>query len=97
MGYSPAINTNLGLLKRMLVERGTEADHTLIKNVIFNPKLTKRRASEQVKMLLTLPNMERFYRQYEVGERMPFDYLRSYSSKKAIDNLARRLHNELGV
>ena len=41
--------------------------------------------------------MEKYYRQYEPGEPMPFDYLQSYSSKKAIYNLARRLHRDLGV
>lgn len=97
IGVTPAINTNLGLLKRCIIHRGTEDDLLLIKNIIFNRKLKRLRASDQVKALLTLDGMERFYRQYEPGEPMPFDYLRSYSSKTAIDNLARRLHQELGV
>jgi hypothetical protein len=63
--------------------------------IVFNRKLKRLRASDQVKDLLTLDGMERFFRQYEIGEPMPFDYLRSYSSKKSIDNLAKRLHSEL--
>ena len=97
VGYGPAINTNLGLLKRVLIHRGMERDTVLLKNIVFNKKLRRMKASDAARALLSLPDMERFYRQYEIGEPMPFDYLRSYSSKKAIDNLARRLHRDLGI
>ena len=60
--------------------------------------LVKRTASDIIAIgQKRIDGMECFYRLYQPGEPMPFDYLCSYSSQKAIDNLARRLHDALGV
>lgn len=82
----------------MIVHRGGVEDTKLVRALVLDPAFKKTRSFAAVKHIMgKYPGADKFVRQYNIGDRGEWGFLKSYNTWEQIDEQARRLHDALGL
>ena len=91
----PQINCRFTLLKRLIINRGSEKDAGLVKFIACNKKFNLMVSDKKMLYMIKNYGIEKFSREYEIGEFLESSYLQSYIKPDLILKLAKKCREDI--
>lgn len=92
------IDSPLTVLREMVLHRGGVEDAKLVKWLLFNKFARTGKSEDVVRYILkNYPNAEKFYREYEIGDKGEWAYLHTYIPDEALFRAGQRMKERLGI